>query len=120
MTRLGPLRRGLIRLRGAHSEDPRDVARDLRRALKRAAARAGEPQPVQVAGQPLETADYAHWRERALRRGTVSAAPELAPGRYALVLFAFAPAAAGQFVRHSAAAHLAPPTVGSFSPTTEP
>ena len=120
MARLNPIARTLIRARGARSEDPRDVKRDLRRALKRAAARDGEPRPVQVAGEPLETADYAHWRERALRRGALSSAPELEPGRYALVLFAFDPEATRQFVSHRAAAHLTPPTVGSFRPMTEP
>lgn len=108
MTRLTPLTRALIRLRGGHSDHPRDVERDLRRALKRAVGRDGEPQAVQVAGQPLETADYAHWRERALRRGTVSSAPELEPGRYALVLLAYDPGATQQFVRHGAAVHLTP------------
>ena len=95
------------------------MARALRRELKRAGRREGEPQPVQVAGQPLGAEDYAHWRERALRRGTVSSAPELEPGRYALVLFAFAPSATEQFIRHGAASQLTPPTVGMFLPTTE-
>lgn len=109
-----------MRARGERSADERDVARDLRRQLKCASRRDGEPQPVQVAGEPLEAEDYRRWRERALRRGTVSSAPELPAGRYALVLFSFVPAAAGQFVRHRAAAHLTPPTVGAFAQGTEP
>ena len=109
-----------MRARGERSSDERDVARALRRQRKRASRREGEPQPVQVAGEPLEAEDYARWRERALRRGAVTTAPQLDPDRYALVLFAFTPAATGQFVRHRAAAHLTPPTVGAFSPATEP
>ena len=107
-------------MRGRHSEDDRDVARDLRRQLKRASRREGEALPVQAAGQPLEAEDYARWRKRALRRGSVSSAPELDPGRFALVLFTFDPAATDQFVRHGAAAHIFPPTVGMFRPMTDP
>jgi len=120
MGRNSPVTRTLVRLRGGRSEDDRDVARALRRALKRAGRREGGPQPVQGAGQPLSAEDYGGWRTRALRRGAVSSAPELEPGRYALVLFTFALPAAEQFVRHGAAAHLAPPTVGMFRPETEP
>ena len=75
---------------------------------------------MQAAGQPLEAEDYARWRKRALRRGSVSSAPELDPGRFALVLFTFDPAATTQFVRHGAAAHISPPTVGMFRPMTDP
>ena len=120
MARLSPLTRARIRVTRGRSEDDRDVARDLRRALKRAANRAGEVGGVQVAGLPLESGDYRHWRERALRRGTVSTAPELEPGRYALVLFAFRPSSTNQFLRHGAGSQLTPPTVGMFRPTTEP
>ena len=120
MARIGPLRRARLRVRGGRSEDDRDIARDLRRALKRAGGGDGKGQPVQAAGQPFDAEEYAHWRERALRRGAVSSAPELEPGRYALVLYAFVPAAAGQFVRHRAASYLTPPTVGAFIPATEP
>ena len=70
--------------------------------------------------QPLEADDYARWRERKLRRGQISTAPELAPGRYALVLVAIEPATTGQFTRHGAGSHLTPPTVGEFRPTVEP
>ena len=120
MTRVSPLRRALLRVRGKRSEDERDIARNLRRQMGRASRREGYPQPVQVAGQPLEADGYAHWRERALRRGVVSSAPELDPGRYALVLFAFAPTATEQFVRHGAAAQITPPTIGAFLKTTDP
>ena len=120
MTRISPLKRARLALRGQRSEDERDIARDLRSHLKRARRREGEPQAVQVAGEPLEAPNYARWRRRALRRGSVSSAPELEPGRYALVLFAFDPSSTGQFMRHGAAAQLVPPTVGMFLPTTEP
>lgn len=120
MTRISPLRRALLRVRGRRSEDDRDIGRDLRRQLRRASRREGYPQPVQVAGRPLEPDGYAHWRERALRRGAVSSAPQLDPGRYALVLFALDPAGTEQFIRRGASAQLTPPTVGAFLPTTEP
>ncbi len=120
MTRISPLRRALLRAGGKRSEDDRDVARALRRQIMRASRRDGYPQPVQAAGQPLEAEGYAHWRKRALRRGTVSSAPELDPGRYALVLFTLDPDATEQFTRHGAAAQLTPPTVGAFLPTTDP
>ncbi len=119
MARNSPVRRALLRVRGRHSEDDRDVARALRRQLKRATRREGEPQRVQAAGQPLEAEDYARWRKRALRRGSVSSAPELDPGRFALVLSTFDPAATDQFIRHGAAAQITPPTVGMFRPTTD-
>lgn len=119
MARNSPFRRALLGLRGRHSEDDRDVARDLRRQIKRSGRRQGEARAVRAAGQPLEADDYARWRERALRRGAVSSAPELDPGRYALVLYTFDPTATEQFVRHGAARHLTPPTVGAFLPTTE-
>lgn len=118
MGQTSPLTRALVRLRGGRSEDDRDVRRDLRRTLKKAGDRDG--QPVQAAGRPMAADEYVRWRKRALRRGAVSSAPELGPGRYALVLFTFAPASAQQFVSHGAAAHLAPPTVGMFRPLTEP
>ena len=114
------MKRARLALRGQRSEDERDIARDLRRHLKRARRREGEPKAVQVAGEPLEAPDYARWRRRALRRGAVSSAPELEPGRYALVLFTFDPGSTEQFIRHGAAAQLTPPTVGAFLPTTEP
>lgn len=56
-------------------------------------------------------------RERKLRRGTITTAPELAPGRYALVLVAIEPATTGQFIRNGAGSHLTPPTVGEFQLT---
>ena len=120
MARNSPVRRALLGVRGRHSEDDRDVARDLRRQLKRTTRRGGEALPVQAAGQPLEPEDYARWRKRALRRGSASSAPELDPGRFALGLFTFDPAATAQFVRHGAAAQIAPPTVGMFRPMTGP
>ena len=91
MTRISPLKRARLALRGQRSEDERDIARDLRRQLKRARKREGDPQSAQAAGEPLEAPDYARWRGRALRRGAVSSAPEPEPGRYALVLFTFDP-----------------------------
>jgi len=118
MGQTSPLTRALVRLRGGRSEDDRDVRRDLRRTLKKAGDRDG--QPVQAAGRPMAADEYVRWRKRALRRGAVSSAPELGPGRYALVLFTFAPASAQQFVSHGAAAPLASPTVGMFRPLTEP
>ena len=120
MARNSALSRLLLRAKGADSADDRDVARALRRALKHTAQRNGEPQAVQVAGQPLDADDYARWRERKLRRGQLSTAPELAAGRYALVLVAIEPATTGQFIRHGAGSHLTPPTVGEFRPTVEP
>ena len=120
MARNSTLSRALLRARGIHSADDRDVARALRRALKHTAQRKGDPQPVQVAGQPLGVDDYARWRDRKLRRGQISTAPELAPGRYALVLVAIEPSTVAQFIRHGAAKHLTPPTVGEFKPTIEP
>ena len=96
------------------------MARALRGALKRAGRRDGDPQAVQIAGQALQRQDYARWRERKLRRGTVSTAPELAPGRYALVLVALEPSTTQQFIRHGAGSHLSPPTVGEFKPAVEP
>jgi len=115
-----PLNKGLKRAGGARSDNDRAVARELRRQLKRAARRKGEPRPVQVAGKPLEAEDYAKWRRRALRRGSLSRAPELQPGRYALVLLAFDPAGTGGFIRSGAANHVVPPTVGTFQPKVEP
>ncbi len=120
MARNSALSRLLLRAKGADSADDRDVARVLRRALKHTAQRQGDPQAVQVAGQPLAADDYARWRERKLRRGQISTAPVLAPGRYALVLVAIEPATTGQFTRHGAGRHLTPPTVGEFRPTVEP
>jgi hypothetical protein len=114
------LARALFRLRGPASADDRDVERALRRALKRAGRREGDPQAVQVAGQPLEAEDYARWRDRKLRRGAISSAPELAPGRYALVLVAIEPSTTEQFIRHGAGRHLRPPAVGEFRPAIEP
>src|SRR4051812_5341556 len=106
--------------RGERSAAERDVARDLRRQLKLAAPREGEPLAVQLAGEALGHADYAKWRRRALRRGAVSSAPVLEGGRYALVLFALAPAADDRFVRQGSAAQLVAPTVGAFLPSVEP
>ncbi len=120
MARNSALSRLLLRAKGADSADDRDVARVLRRALEHTAQRKGDPQAVQVAGRPLEADDYARWRERKLRRGQISTAPVLAPGRYALVLAAIEPATTGQFTRHGAGRHLTPPTVGEFRPTVEP
>lgn len=120
MARNSPLVRALMLLGRADSADDRDVARALRRALKRAGQRAGDPQAVQVAGQPLDTGDYARWRERKLRRGAISTAPEVAPPRYALVLFALEPSTTTQFIRHGVGRHLTPPTVGDFEPAIEP
>lgn len=82
MGQTSPLTRALVRLRGERSEDDRDVRRDLRRTLKKAGDRDG--QPVQAAGRPMAAEEYVRWRKRALRRGAVSSAPELGPGRYAL------------------------------------
>ena len=121
MARNSALSRLLLRARGGvHSADDRDIARALQRARKHTAQRAGDAQTVQVAGRPLERDDYARWRERKLRRGALSAAPELAPGRYALVLVAIGPSTTDQFVRRGAGTHLTPPTVGAFKPTVEP
>jgi len=120
VARNSALSRLLLRAKGADSADDRDVARVLRRALEHTAQRKGDPQAVQVAGRPLEADDYARWRERKLRHGQISTAPELAPGRYALVLVAIEPATTGQFTRHGAGSHLTPPTVGEFRPTVEP
>jgi hypothetical protein len=106
--------------RGERSAAERDVARDLRRQLKLAARREGEPLAVQLAGEALAHAAYAKWRRRALRRGAVTGAPVLESGRYALVLFALAPAAADRFVRQGSGAQLAPPTVGAFLEGVEP
>jgi hypothetical protein len=103
-----------------HSADDRDVARALRRALKRAGRREGDPRAVQVAGEALEADDYARWRERKLRRGALTWAPELGPGRYALVLYAIEPSTTEQFVRHGAGRHVMPPTVGDFKAAIEP
>ena len=109
-----------MRVRGERSADDRDVARELRRQLKLASRRAGEARPVQVAGKPLEAAQYAKWRRRAVRRGVISAAPELQAGRYAMVLFAFDPADTEAFIRTGTATQLTPPTVGTFLPAVEP
>jgi hypothetical protein len=117
---LTPLSRALIRIRGGHSGHPRDVERDLRRVIKRAAGRDGRATAGAGRGPAARDARLRALARAGLRRGTVSTAPELEPGRYALVLVAFAPAATEQFVRHGAAAHLTPATVGSFRPTTEP
>ena len=120
MARNSPLVRALLRVRGEDSADDRDVERALRRALKRAGRRDGDPQAVQVAGEPLEQREYARWRERKLRRGALTVAPELAAGRYALVLYAIEPATTEQFIHHGAGRHLMPPTVGDFKPAVEP
>jgi hypothetical protein len=120
VARNSPLARALLRVRGSHSADDRDVARALRRALKRVARREGEPQAVQVAGEALEPDDYARWRERKLRRGALTWAPELGPGHYALVLYAIEPSTTEQFIRHGAGRHLTPPTVGDFKAAIEP
>jgi len=91
----------------------------LARSLKRAGRQRGDHQAVQVAGRRLEAADYAPWRERKLRRGAISSAPQLAPGRYALVLVAIEPSTTEQFIRHGAGRHLSPPTVGEFELAVE-
>jgi len=120
VARNSALSRLLLRAKGDNSADDRDVARALRRALKHTAQLKGDPEAVQVAGQPLEADDYKRWRDRKLRRGQISTAPELAPGRYALVLVAIDPATTSQFIRHGAGSHLTPPTVGEFRRTVEP
>ena len=109
-----------MRARGERSADDRDVLRELQRQRKRAHKLKGDPQPVQVAGHPLDAEEYARWRRRMLRRGAVTTAPEVDPARYALVLYAFPPSATQQFVRHGAGTHLTPPTVGSFLPGVDP
>ena len=120
MVRNNLVRRAVVRLRGGRSADDRDVERYLRRALKRAARREGDPQEAQVAGEAVEHEDYVRWRERKLRRGVLTAAPEPERGRYALVLYAIHPSGTAQFVAHGAARHLGPPTVGQFLPAVEP
>ena len=117
MARNSPLARALFRLGRADSADDRDVARALRRALKRAGRREGDPWAVQVAGQPLEGEDSRRWRERKLRRGQISSAPDLGRGRYALVLVAVDPSTTEQFIRHGAGRYLSPPAVGEFKPS---
>lgn len=119
MARDGRIARALARAREPRSADDGDLARGLQRALKRAGRRSGHPQAVQVAGQPLEAEEYAHWRERKLRRGTASTAPALQPGHYALVLVAIESSTTGEFVHRDAGRHLTPPTVGEFKPTTK-
>jgi hypothetical protein len=120
VARNSPLARALLGVRRSHSADDRDVARALRRALKRAGRREGDPQAVQVAGEALEADDYARWRQRKLRRGALTWAPELGLGRYALVLYAIEPSTTEQFVRHGAGRHVMPPTVGDFKAAIAP
>lgn len=80
MSRNSPLGRALLRVRGVSSADDRDVERVLR-AISAPGRRDSEPMAVHIAGEPLEEEDYADWRERKLRRGALTPAPELAPWR---------------------------------------
>lgn len=92
----------------------------LRRAVQHAARGEGEPDAVQIAGQPLMHADYARWRAQKLGQGAVFRAPDLAPGHYALVLLAIDLKGSDDFAHHSAGGLLTQPTVDTFALEIEP
>lgn len=115
-----PFARAFARVRGADSAADRDGTRELRRAIQHAARRKGEPEAVQFAGQPLMPADYARWRANKLRQGAVFTAPDLRPGRYALVLFAIDLTSSEEFGHSGAGGLLTQPTVGTFEIAVEP
>jgi hypothetical protein len=96
------------------------LTRELRRAIARAARRKGEPEAVQMAGQPLMPEDYARWRKQKLGQGAVFTAPDLEPGRYALVLLAIDLASNEDFAHHGAGGLLTEPTVDTFELHVEP
>ena len=120
MARNGPLRRALARGRAAHSGGAGDPARELRRAIECAGRRGGEPEPVQIAGQPLMAADYARWRAHKLGHGAIFTAPDLEPGRYALVLLAIDLASSEDFAHYGAGGLLTQPSVDTFELEIEP
>ena len=120
MARNGPLARALARRRSGHSGDASDPTRELRRAIKRARARAGEPDVVQIAAQPLMPADYDRWRTHKLKQGAIFTAPDLERGHYALVLLAIDLASSEDFTHHDDGGLLTQPTVGSFAFEVEP
>lgn len=110
----GPFARARARRRGARSGDAKDPKRELRRAIDRAAAREGEPEAVQIAGQPIMPDVYARWRARKLGEGAIFVAPDLVPGQYAFVLLAIDLESSSEFTHHGDGGLLTQPTVEAF------
>ena len=120
MARPRPLARVLARRGGARARDAGNPTRELRRAIERARRRKGEPDAVQIAGQPLMAADYARWRAQKLGHGAIFPTPDLERGRYALVLLAIDLRSTEEFTHAGAGGLLTEPTVDTFELEVEP
>jgi hypothetical protein len=110
-----------LRLTGKSSADPRDVHRRLQRALARVQADGGHlAHSAQVVGE-LHTSDsYRRWRQSQLRRLPGAFVPEAVPNRLPMVMWAFKPAGAADFLRSGhTKALLSAPVVSFFLPAVD-